>query len=89
MQDDEQGGGVERGVALALEVEQHDHQDHDHEQVVPAFLEGVPEARQLGALQALQLVARGVGIDLHEQADVVQDRGQRRCERDVGVARRS
>ena len=41
MQDDEKRRGVERRVALALEVQKHDHEQHDDQQVVPAFLDGI------------------------------------------------
>ena len=86
MQDDEQRRGIERRVALALEVQQHDHEQHDDEQVVPALLDGIAEARQLGARNALEPVARGVAVDLHEQADVVEHRRNGRGQRHLGVA---
>ena len=86
VQHQQQRGRVERRVALALEIQQHHDQERDDEDVVPAVLDGVPDLRQLGARNALQPVARGIGIHLHEQADIIQRGRNDRGERDLGVA---
>ncbi len=83
---EQQQRGVERRVALALHHQHHEDEQHDDEHEVPALPEGVATARQFRALQPLQAVARGIGVDLHEQAEVVQQRRDRGRERDLGVA---
>ena len=72
-------------MALALEVQQHDHEDQDDEQVVPALLESIHEARKFLAREPFELVAGGVAVDLGEQADIIQDRRDGRGQRDIGV----
>ena len=82
----QQRGGIERRVALALEIQQHHDQQRDDEDVVPAVLDRIHDLRQFGARNALQSVARGIGIHLHEQADIIQHRRNDRGESNVGVA---
>ena len=59
-------------MALALEVEQHDDQNDHDEGEVPAFLEGLPQAGQFAPFEALEPFARRIGVDLHEQAGIVE-----------------
>ena len=73
-------------MAFALHHQQHVDQQHDHEQVVPAFAKRPAQAGQFGARQAFQAVACGVGVDLHEQAEVVEQRRDHRGRGDLGVA---
>ena len=60
-------------MALALEVQQHDDQQGDDESVVPALLEGLPRAGEFAPLEAFQATARGIRIDLHEQAGIEEE----------------
>ena len=77
---------IKRRVALALEVQEHHDQERDDEDVVPASLDRIPDLRQLRARYALQPVTGGVGVHLHEQADVIERGRNDRGDRDLGVA---
>ena len=86
VQHQQQRGGIERRVALALEVQQHDDQQRHHQDVVPALLDRRPGARQLAPRQALEAVAGGVGVDLHEEGEVVERGRDDGGQRHLGVA---
>ena len=74
-------------MALALEVQQHDDQQGNDEGVVPAFLEGLPGAGKFVPLETLQAAARGIRIDLHEQAGIEEEGRDDGGKGDLGVGR--
>src|SRR3546814_14877760 len=65
-------GRVEGRRGLLHQVEQHPDQHGQREQVVPALLDHVEDARQFLAGQAVEVVAGRVGVDLQEQPEIEQ-----------------
>ncbi len=81
----QQGGRVKWRRRLALHVDQQPDQGHEYCDEVPAFLEYIPESRQFLSRQALQFVARRIGINLHEQSEEVQYRRYDCCHRNGDI----
>ena len=71
----QQGCRVERRYGLLLHEQQHPDQEGENEDVVPAFLQGLPDLRQIDGRQALEPIARRIEVDLDEQTKEIQRRG--------------
>jgi hypothetical protein len=82
---EQQHRGEERCPGFAVQEHQHPDQEHEHHDEVPTFLERLTQARQLRARQSGQIVARGGGVDLHEQPEEIQERGNDRGDGDLYV----
>src|SRR5690606_30287306 len=71
------------GLALFLHHEKDQH-DED-EDVKPALLQRRPQPRQFVALQAAQALLGRIGVDLHREAEIEQQRRHGSSQRDLAI----
>ncbi len=85
VQDDQQHRRIIRGNGFLIQEYQHPYQQQEDSDEIPAFLQRLLEAGHFRGRQALEPVARRIGVDLHEQAVIVQHGRNHRGDRHIAV----